>query len=177
MSRPPTGVSREYGPGLGVVTADFNGDGWIDLYVANDGQPNQLWINQRNGAFKDTALLAGVALSATVKRSRAWGWTPAISTTMATRTSSSPSYGKEANSDVNDGSGIFVDASARSRVRFATLPFTGFGAAWLDADNDGWLDVLAVNGAVTSIEELVRANDPFRCTSGNNSCTTSERAV
>ena len=45
-------------------TADFNGDGWIDIYVANDGQPNQLWINQRNGTFKNTALLSGAALSA-----------------------------------------------------------------------------------------------------------------
>ena len=44
-------------------TADFNGDGWIDIYVANDGQPNQLWINQHDGTFKNTALLAGAALS------------------------------------------------------------------------------------------------------------------
>ena len=56
------GMSREFGPALGVATADFNGDGWIDLYVANDGQPNQLWINQRNGTFKNTALLAGVGV-------------------------------------------------------------------------------------------------------------------
>ena len=57
------GMTREYGPALGVATADFNNDGWIDLFVANDSQPNQLWINQRNGTFKNTALLAGVALS------------------------------------------------------------------------------------------------------------------
>src|SRR5262249_44522704 len=58
------GLSTEFGPALGVATADFNGDGWIDLYVANDGQPNQLWINQRNGTFRNTALLAGAALGA-----------------------------------------------------------------------------------------------------------------
>ena len=57
------GMSREFGPALGVSTADFNGDGWIDIYVANDGQPNQLWINQHNGTFKNTALLSGAALS------------------------------------------------------------------------------------------------------------------
>src|SRR4029079_14114227 len=62
---------------------------------------------------------------------------------------------------VNDGSGVFVDLSARSRLRFATLPFTGFGAAWFDYDNDGWLDILMVSGAVTSIEELMKAYDPF----------------
>ena len=58
------GMATEYGPALGISTADFNGDGWIDLYVANDGAPNQLWINQRNGRFTNTALLAGAAVSA-----------------------------------------------------------------------------------------------------------------
>jgi hypothetical protein len=56
------GMSREFGPALGVSTADFNGDGWIDIFVANDGQPNQLWINQHDGTFRNTALLSGVAL-------------------------------------------------------------------------------------------------------------------
>ena len=73
-------------------TADFNGDGWIDIYVANDGQPNQLWINQHNGTFKNTALLAGVGAERRGQAPRrAWAWTPAISTTTATRISSSPS--------------------------------------------------------------------------------------
>ena len=58
------GMAREFGPALGVSTADFNGDGWIDIYVANDGEPNQLWMNQRNGTFTNTALLAGAALGA-----------------------------------------------------------------------------------------------------------------
>ncbi|HVQ37986.1 MAG TPA: VCBS repeat-containing protein, partial [Pyrinomonadaceae bacterium] len=57
------GVAREFGHGLGVITADFDDDGWLDIYVANDGDPNQLWINQKNGAFKNEALLAGAALN------------------------------------------------------------------------------------------------------------------
>src|SRR5439155_23750309 len=52
-----------FGPALGVVTADFNGDGWIDIYVANDGVENLLWINQHNGTFKETALLLRVAVN------------------------------------------------------------------------------------------------------------------
>jgi hypothetical protein len=62
---------------------------------------------------------------------------------------------------VNDGSGRFDDRSARSGLGPLTLPFTGFGAAWLDFDNDGWLDVLGVNGTIVAIEAQRRANDAF----------------
>src|SRR5438046_9208710 len=51
------------GPGLGVIAADFNGDGLIDIYVANDGAANRLWINKGDGTFEDRALVAGVAYS------------------------------------------------------------------------------------------------------------------
>src|SRR5690349_265654 len=57
------GLNKEFGHGLGVVTADFNNDGWIDIYVANDGDPNQLWTNQKNGTFVNEALLAGCAVN------------------------------------------------------------------------------------------------------------------
>ena len=53
------GMATEFGPALGISTADFNRDGWIDLYVANDGAPNQLWINQRNGTFRNTRAARG----------------------------------------------------------------------------------------------------------------------
>src|SRR6185503_6572615 len=58
-----SGVDKEFGHGLGVVSADFNDDGWPDIYVANDGDPNQLWMNQKNGTFKNEALLAGAAVN------------------------------------------------------------------------------------------------------------------
>ena len=58
------GIAREFGPALGVSTADFNDDGWMDIYVANDGQPNQLWINQHDGTFRNIGLRSGAALSA-----------------------------------------------------------------------------------------------------------------
>ena len=57
-------MGREFGPALGVATAAYNGDGWMAIYVANDGTPNQLWINRRDGTFTNTALLAGAALGA-----------------------------------------------------------------------------------------------------------------
>ena len=63
---------------------------------------------------------------------------------------------------VNGGAGTFEEQSARLGVRGPTLPFTGFGASWLDVDNDGWLDLLAVNGDVNqNVKTLSRKDDPF----------------
>jgi hypothetical protein len=62
---------------------------------------------------------------------------------------------------VNDGTGSFTDQSARSGLAAASLGFTGFGTAWFDYDNDGWLDLLTVNGAVQTIQALADARDPF----------------
>jgi enediyne biosynthesis protein E4 len=156
------GVAREYGPALGAVAADFNGDGWPDLYVANDGQPNQLWINQRDGTFKNTALLAGAALSPE----------GAAKSSMGIDAGDFDNDGDEdlfitelvGQGDdlyVNDGAGVFEDRSARAGIRLPSLPFTGFGAGWLDIDNDGWLDVVTVNGAVTQNLEAVSRNERF----------------
>jgi enediyne biosynthesis protein E4 len=156
------GMARESGPTLGVATADFNGDGWIDLFVANDSQQNQLWINQHDGTFRNTALLAGVALSSegTVKANMGVdagdfdndGDEDIFVAELA---------GQGHNLYVNDGSGVFEDHSAHAGIRAPSLPFTGFGAAWMDFDNDGWLDLLTVNGAVTSNLEGVARNETF----------------
>ena len=82
--------------------------------------PNQLWINQRDGTFRNTALLAGAALGADGEaQRRAWAWTPAISTTTATKTCSSPSSpGEGHNLYVNDGSGVFEERAARAGIGF-----------------------------------------------------------
>ena len=62
---------------------------------------------------------------------------------------------------VNDGAGLFEEQSARSGLGPASRAYTGFGTAWFDIDNDGWLDTLVVNGAVQTIEALRNVNDPF----------------
>ena len=157
------GMGRAFGPALGVSTADFNGDGWIDLFVANDEHENQLWINQHDGTFVNTALLAGVALGPNGERKANMGV-------------DAGDFDNDGDEDlfvtelvnqgsslyVNDGSATFEEQSTRLGVRRPSLPFTGFGAAWLDYDNDGWLDILAVNGDVNQdVKRLNRHGDPF----------------
>jgi hypothetical protein len=157
-----SGIAREFGPALGVSTADFNGDGWIDIYVANDGQPNQLWINQRDGSFKNTGLLSGTALSAHGKAKAGMGVDAGDFDNDGDEDIFVTNLTGEGNDlYVNDGSGLFEERSARSGLGGASRGYTGFGTAWFDVDNDGWLDTLTVNGAVQTIEALRRENDPF----------------
>ena len=158
----PSGIGREFGPALGVSTADFNGDGWIDVYVANDGQPNQLWINQRNGTFRNTGLLSGTALSALGKAKAGMGVDAGDFDNDGDEDLFVTNLTGEGNDlYVNDGSGLFEEQSARSGLGGASRGYTGFGTAWFDIDNDGLLDTLTVNGAVQTIEALRRVNDPF----------------
>ena len=157
-----SGIGREFGPALGVSTADFNGDGWIDVYVANDGQPNQLWINQRNGTFRNTGLLSGTAVSAHGKAKAGMGVDAGDFDNDGDEDLFVTNLTGEGNDlYVNDGSGLFEEQSARSGLGGASRGYTGFGTAWFDIDNDGLLDTLTVNGAVQTIEALRRVNDPF----------------
>jgi hypothetical protein len=155
-------MGREFGPALGVSTADFNGDGWIDIYVANDGEPNQLWINRHDGTFMNTALIAGAALGADGEPKGSMGVDAADFDHDGDEDLFITELAREGHDLlVNDGSGVFEEQAARAGIRLPSLPYTGFGAAWLDFDNDGWLDILTVNGAVRHAAEALTRNDTF----------------
>jgi enediyne biosynthesis protein E4 len=155
-------IATEYGPALGVTTADFDGDGWIDIYIANDGKENQLWRNQHDGTFKNVALLAGVALPVNGTPEASMGVDAAdFDNDGDEDLLITEQTGEGANLFVNDGSATFDDRSERSGLGALTLGLTGFGTAWFDLDNDGWLDLLTVNGAVQTIQALAQAHDPF----------------
>jgi hypothetical protein len=156
------GMSAAFGAALGVAAADFNGDGWIDLYVANDGTPNHLWINQRDGTFRNTALLAGAAVSPEGLAKASMGVDAGDFDDDADEDIAIGELtGQGADLYVNDGAGVFADESARSGLRLPTLPLTGFGAGWLDFDNDGMLDLAIVNGAVTHTAEALARGERF----------------
>ena len=150
------------GPGLGVASGDLNGDGAVDLYVANDGKANQLWINQDNGTFADEALFSGAAVNREGRAEASMGVDLA-------------DYDGDGDEDiflthlmgetntlyVNDGTGFFDDRSLESGLGAMSFPLTSFGTAWLDYDNDGWLDLLIASGAVRILEEQAAGGDPY----------------
>jgi len=151
-----------FGPALGVTTADFDNDGWIDLYVANDGRDNVLWMNQRNGTFKNTSLLAGVAVGVDGKPKGSMGVDAGDFDNDGAEdlfTTQLPSEGS--NLYRNLGSGLFEDVSAVSGLGPMSLGYTGFGTAWFDFDNDGWLDLLAADGAIEAIKERGEERFPY----------------
>jgi len=155
-------VGGAYGPALGVSTADFNNDGWMDIYVGNDGMPNQLWINQKNGTFKDMAFLNGAAVNGQGNSEASMGV-------------DAGDYDNDGDEDIfitnwlaqmnilyqNQGNAVFEDRKAASGLGAPSLAKTGFGTAWLDFDNDSWLDLMTLNGSVSMIEAQARAKDPF----------------
>jgi len=155
-------VGGAYGPALGVSTADFDNDGWMDIYVGNDGMPNQLWINQKNGTFKDMAFLNGAAVNGQGNSEASMGV-------------DAGDYDNDGDEDIfitnwlaqmnilyqNQGNAVFEDRKAASGLGAPSLAKTGFGTAWLDFDNDSWLDLMTLNGSVSMIEAQARAKDPF----------------
>lgn len=147
-------------PALGVATADFDGDGWIDIYVANDGEEDFLWLNQRDGTFAESGLASGVAVTAEGRPEASMGLDAGDfdndgdeDVLVAELTS------QGTNLFVNDGTGRFRDTSAASGIGALSLPYTGWGTSWFDYDNDGWLDALTVNGTI--IEQAARQGRPF----------------
>ena len=157
-----SGIGTAMGPGLGIVCADFNGDRWPDIYVANDGAAAHLWMNQKNGTFRERGTLSGAALSPDGLPQAGMGVTAAdfdgdgdedIFKTNLTNEGS--------NLYVNDGLGNFHDASTQLGLFLPTFPYTGFGTEWFDYDNDGCLDLFIANGAVNRIASLRGTPYPF----------------
>jgi enediyne biosynthesis protein E4 len=156
------GIDKEFGHGLGVVAADFDDDGWIDLYVANDGDPNQLWMNQKNGTFKNGALLAGAAVNRDGKAEAGMGVDAGDFDGSGTDDIFVTHLMEETNTlFTNAGAAVFEDRTRETGLGMPGRRFTGFGTLFFDYDNDGWLDLLVVNGAVQLLPELIRKGDPF----------------
>ena len=156
------GLDAAHGSALGVVTADFDLDGWPDVYVANDELPNQLWMNRGGKRFEDLSLLAGAAVNLDGLAESSMGVDAADVDGDGDEDLFMTHLGGQTNTFyLNDGDGFFEDATLAAGLGAPSLARTGFGTAFLDVDNDGLLDLVVVNGAVKAIEELLRRGDPY----------------
>lgn len=155
-------VGLKADPGLGIATGDFNGDGRIDVYVANDGSANHLWLGAEKGRFVEDGLFSGTALNRAGAAEASMGI-------------SVDDFDNDGDEDLflthltlesntlyrNAGEGLFDDHSIASGLGAASLQFTGFGTGSLDFDNDGWVDLAIANGAVKQQLEQVARGDLY----------------
>jgi hypothetical protein len=145
-----SGINRSYGPALGVVCADFNGDAHPDIYVANDTAANLLWLNQGDGTFREAALEAGVAFSMDGKPKAGMGVTIGDVENDGSQVLLVTNLTREGVTVFrSDAKGQFEDTTAQLGLLQPTFGYTGFGTQWFDYDNDGFLDLLIANGGVT----------------------------
>ena len=153
-----SGLAAKPGNGLGVVTFDYDNDGWQDIFIANDHMPNSLFHNNRNGTFSEVAYLAGVAVSADGQFEAGMG-TDAADTTNDGRLDLTVMHldMQLARLYRNLGDGTFEDATARSKLSYNTFHMSEFGTKFFDYDNDGWRDLFMANGHVLDNIQRYRA--------------------
>ena len=158
-----TGIDAAWGSGLGVVCADFNGDDWTDVYVANDGNENQLWINKGDGTFEDTALFSGTAVNADGQPEAGMGVAAGdVDLDGDMDIFVTHLIGQTNTMYRNTGDGFFEDATFAFGLGFVSRPSTGFGTGWFDYDNDGLDDLFCANGAVRLEDEVANGLYPYQ---------------
>ena len=148
--------------GLGVFAADYDHDGDMDLYVANDSVANQLWVNDGQGVFTDQALIAGVAFNRSGDREAGMGLTGADYNGDGQLDLFVTNYFGETNTLYrNEGALFFLDVTDETGLATASRVRLGFGASFLDADNDGWEDLFVTNGHVHDRLSQLGKNEPY----------------
>ena len=142
------GIANEGGKGLGVVFADYDNDGWPDIYVANDAVPNFLYHNSRDGTFVDKATLAGVAYGQDGQMEAGMGvdWGDYNSDGIIDLTVTN--FQAEPNALYRGEEGFFFYATFAAGTGLSSLPLLGFGTQFFDPDLDGDLDLFVANGHV-----------------------------
>lgn len=146
------GVRLKHGAGLGVISKDFNQDGFLDLYVANDPTSNFLWRNNAGEGFLEVAMNTGVAVNIDGKPEASMGVV-------------SEDFDRDCDDDLfmtnltsetntlfkNSGQSWYADATNQAGLGATSLPYTGFGVGWIDLELDGDVDLVTVNGAVSYV--------------------------
>ncbi len=144
---------------LGVAVLDYDNDGWPDLLLSNDTQPNKLYRNNGNGTFAEKAVVAGVAFSEDGVARAGMGVDASDYDHSGHASLLITNFSNQMLSLYhNEGKGLFVDEAPRSEIGRASLLTLGFGCFFFDYDLDGWPDVLVANGHIDADIQRVQAN-------------------
>jgi hypothetical protein len=135
--------------GLGTLFVDVNNDGKPDLLVANDSTPNYLYMNKGDGTFEDASYMSGFALNEDGREVANMGLAAGDYENNGHLSVVNTVFADDYNVLFqNDGTGAFTDSSYQAGIARSSIPFVGFADGFLDFDNDGWKDLLIVNGHV-----------------------------
>ena len=153
-----SGIFDSSSKSLGVALLDDDRDGWPDLIVANDTQPNKLYRNLRNGTFKDVALEAGLAFSSEGKARAGMGVDSADFDNSGRAGVAITNFDNEMIGLYRQSGKSFDDIAAQSGIGLDSKNNLGFGCAFLDANLDGWLDLAVANGHIDETVRNIRGN-------------------
>ena len=157
------GLSKMVGRALGVVAIDIDGDGWMDLFVARDASPNLLLINKHDGTFEDAGMRAEVALNMDGDARAGMGVDAADVTGNGWPALVVTNFNDERHAlFVHPGHFPFEERTAPSGLAALTKSFVGWGTRFLDYDNDGYLDLVIVNGHINQVIERTRRDVSYR---------------
>jgi hypothetical protein len=155
-----SGIASEPGTGLGVAFGDLDGDGWLDVFVANDGMPNHLWRNLGDGRFENMAMLAGCGVDSSGLPKAGMGVALADMDGDRDLDLLVGNLKGESDSCYRNEGGYFSDRTAALELAALSKPFTRFGLGLVDLDCDGWLDLYQANGRVERATAPL-ASDPY----------------
>src|SRR5260370_13702323 len=148
--------------GLGATWGDYDNDGWPDLYVANDAGPNFLYRNKHDGTFEDVGLLSGIALISVDLQHASMGvdWRDYLHEGRLSMIVTN--FIEQGAAVYHAGKDEFSDVSLRSKVMRPTYPLVGWGTAFFDMDNDGWLDLFIANAPLYPQVDTIPGGTPYR---------------
>jgi hypothetical protein len=151
------GLGDSTSKSLGIAILDYNGDGWPDLLIANDTQPNKLYLNKKDGTFEEHGIAAGIGFSEDGIARAGMGVDAADYDRSGQASVLISNFANQMVSLYhNEGNGLFVDEAPQSELGRATLVTLGFGCFFFDYDNDGWQDIFVADGHIDDQIERVQ---------------------